>query len=43
MAQHPGVTGRKANLADDPVLSETETAKYLGINIITLRRMRWAP
>jgi predicted DNA-binding transcriptional regulator AlpA len=43
MTAHPGVTGRKAvsaNLADDPVLSEPETAKYIGISLWTLMRMR---
>jgi hypothetical protein len=43
MTAHPGVTGRKSyNLADDPVLSEPETAKYIGVSLITLRRLRWA-
>jgi hypothetical protein len=47
MTAHPGVTGRKSvqtsvNLADDPVWSEPETAKYLGVSLITLRRLRWA-
>jgi hypothetical protein len=45
MTAPPGVTGRKAlgtsaNLADDPLFSESETAKYLGISVFTLRRLR---
>ena len=42
MTAHPGVTGRKPNIVDDPVLSEPETAKYIGISLITLMRMRRA-
>jgi hypothetical protein len=48
MIAHPGITGRKSgssethNLADDPVLSEPETAAYIGVSLITLRRLRWA-
>jgi hypothetical protein len=32
----------RPNTIDDPILSEPETAKYLGVSIITLRRLRWA-
>jgi predicted site-specific integrase-resolvase len=42
MTAHPGVTGRKPNLVDDPVWSELETAKYIGVSLITLMRMRRA-
>ena len=42
MTAHPGVTGRKPNFVDDPVLSEPETARYIGVSLITLRRLRWA-
>jgi hypothetical protein len=47
MLNHPGVTGRKpgqasSHLVDDPVRSEPETAKYLGVSTITLRRWRKA-
>jgi hypothetical protein len=27
---------------DDPIISEPECAKYIGVSIVTLRRMRWA-
>jgi predicted site-specific integrase-resolvase len=43
MPNHPGVTGRKSgelDLVDDPILSEPECAKYLGVAAVTLRRMR---
>jgi hypothetical protein len=40
-ALHPDVTGRQSFI-DDPVLSEPETAKYIGVSLITLRRLRWA-
>jgi predicted site-specific integrase-resolvase len=44
---NPGITGRKpgqaeANFIDDPIISEPECAKYIGVSIVTLRRMRWA-
>jgi predicted site-specific integrase-resolvase len=42
MTAHPGVTGRKPNIVDDPVLTEPETAKYIGVSLITLMRMRRA-
>jgi hypothetical protein len=47
MIDHPGVTGRKSGqddplLVDDPVRSEPETAKYLGVSVVTLRRWRKA-
>jgi hypothetical protein len=42
MTAHPGVTGRKPNFVDDPVLTEPETAKYIGVSLITLMRMRRA-
>jgi predicted site-specific integrase-resolvase len=45
MLTHPGVTGRKSGQAEvvyDPILSEPETAKYIGVSAVTLRRMRKA-
>ena len=41
MTAHPGITGRKS-FVDDPVLSERETAKYIGVSLITRMRMRRA-
>jgi hypothetical protein len=32
----------RPNTTDDPVFTEAETAKYIGVSVITLRRMRWA-
>ena len=32
----------RPNTVDDPVLSEPETAKYIGVSLITLTRMRRA-
>jgi hypothetical protein len=32
----------RPNTIDDPVLSEPETARYIGVSLITLRRLRWA-
>jgi predicted site-specific integrase-resolvase len=42
MTAHPGITGRKPNFVDDPVWSERETAKYIGVSLITLMRLRRA-
>jgi hypothetical protein len=47
LSYEPGITGRKPgqseisfHLVDDPIISEPECAKYIGVSVITLRRMR---